>query len=41
VLSWEVLGDGGLSLLAVMVVGNTLFVLLNNEVLVVQWYLLV
>ena len=31
----------GVSLLTVMVVGDTLFVLLNDEDLVVQWYLLV
>lgn len=40
-LSWVVLGNGGLSLFTVMVVGTALLVLLNDEFVVVQWCLLV
>ena len=41
VVSWAVPRDGCLCLLAVGVVGNTLFMLLNDDALVVEWYLMV
>ena len=40
-ISWAAPRDRGLCLLAVGVVGDTLFVLLNDDALVVQWYLMV
>ena len=39
---WKsVSSDGTFCLLAVGVVGDTLFILLNDDALVMQWYLLV
>ena len=40
-ISWAESQDRGLCLLAVGVVGDTLFVLLNDDALAVHWYLMV